>query len=185
MKKVLLSLLLVCVIGSSGCVIVRPRASTVLTIHRDDDTARSRTLGFRDASWASIDNRFTVIARGWHPREHETYAFFVNEPYYGPQPRWFVLSETKEAAVWDVDLWLFHYSSDDNSESHVTHFTGRVQFSRPIAGNKFSLELNDLMLTSSDGHDRVSVSAEIVAEPATPDRIKERMKARMEEIRNY
>ncbi len=71
----------------SGC-IVRPAADTILTVAKSGGvSAQKQRLGFRDAMWTETDDECVIIASGWHPREHETYAFFICEPQYGPQYR--------------------------------------------------------------------------------------------------
>ncbi|MHC4181613.1 MAG: hypothetical protein ACYSWU_29320, partial [Planctomycetota bacterium] len=61
MNKIAIFLLFVLAFGLCGCVIVRPRASTVLTIHPKGDKAGSATMGFRDATWAEVEDRLTII----------------------------------------------------------------------------------------------------------------------------
>jgi hypothetical protein len=67
-------------------VIVHPAAPTTLTISRPPDEARSM-VGFGTSAWAEADGRLTILARGWHPREHETYAYLFNEGYPVRSPR--------------------------------------------------------------------------------------------------
>jgi hypothetical protein len=64
----------------SGC-IVRPAAKTIVSVKRVGAVRQERTFGLRDAYWIENIEGVHFVAFGWHHREHETYWFFINEPY--------------------------------------------------------------------------------------------------------
>ena len=76
-----LIIMLVSSILLSGCVIIRPAAKTVVSVKRVDGVGQEKTFVLRDAYWIENIEGVHFVAYGWHPREHETYCFFINEPY--------------------------------------------------------------------------------------------------------
>lgn len=50
--------------------------------HPDEKTA----IGFADMLWDGTSDG-GIVGRGWQSREHETYMFFLNEPYPAFEPR--------------------------------------------------------------------------------------------------
>lgn len=83
MKK--FSLLIIILSSSillSGCVIVSPAAKSLVFIQRNDGIGEERTIGLRRSYWIENEEGIHFAAYGWHPREHETYCFFINEPSY-------------------------------------------------------------------------------------------------------
>ena len=47
---------------------------------------RKTTIGFADMFWDGTSDG-GIVGRGWYPREHELYMFFLNEPDPAFQPR--------------------------------------------------------------------------------------------------
>ena len=74
MKKLCILPILVSLIYLPDCVVIHSKADTILTLFSDTKNEASMTLGFRDTAQAFVDDRLTIIGRGCHPREHETYA---------------------------------------------------------------------------------------------------------------
>ena len=90
---------------ATGCIVVHPGARTVLECCARPDGTDVIRLGFSDCTWSVVSNHVAVVAYGWHPREHETYAFFCNEPYPAFQPRWLLMSQLEASDQFQLDLW--------------------------------------------------------------------------------
>lgn len=92
-----------------GCVIVKPAAKSIVTIKRADDFGQQRTFGLRNGYWAEDENGIHIAANGWHPREHETYCFFISEPYYANLFRKVVLHPIRndpQGTIFKLDVQL-------------------------------------------------------------------------------
>lgn len=182
MKKPAIIILLICLANLSGCVIVRTGAATILTFRSQTQTLQSVSLGFRETIWAVVDGEPTVIGRGWHPREHETYAFFINEPYPAYQPRWLLIKQSASSQAYDVDLWLWANPFNGRPATGGIEFKGKINFARVRTGKKFSLKLDNLALTSTDGQMQIFVSGKIEAKPKSSERVREQLESRFKEM---
>ena len=89
-----------CILGLAGCVVNRS-ASTVV---RYSIEGEAHMVGLKTVHWSESQDTIELIGYGWHPREHENYAFFLNEPYPTFKPRWIRLSGT--TADYQVTLVL-------------------------------------------------------------------------------
>lgn len=162
---------------ASGC-IVRPAADTILTVAKSGGaSAQKQRLGFRDAMWTETDDECVIVASGWHPREHETYAFFICEPYPVPQRRHIRITcgadRLRTDDVKKVELILDSSLLDfPASGSQMALYVGSTQSRiRSFLGCR-SVTLKNLTLKLIDDPDKtVSVSGRIVAGKATEDRI--------------
>jgi len=76
-----------------GCVIIRGKADSFVEYYAQGHT---QTLGLKEAYWRETTEGVELIAFGWHYREHETYAFFINEPSPAPDTRWIYLKEKND-----------------------------------------------------------------------------------------
>ena len=183
MKKVTIILIIVSVTTLSGCVFVRPKAHTILTFHSKEDTLQSASLGFRDTTWALVDNILTIVGHGWHPREHETYAFFVNEPYPAFQPRWLLVTQTS-SGEYEIILWCLNLPLAIKSKERGILFKGTVQGIEWSQGHDILLLLDELLLSSPDHKMHLVISGRICAKPETQEYVKAQMRIQREEIQN-
>ena len=178
MKKLTLIIGFLASLFLSGC-FIRPKAATVLTIRAKEDNTKLATLGFKEAAWATVDGDLTVIARGIHPREHETYAFFINEPSYAFLPRWILVTPSATSQEYDIDLWVPCNPIADHCTRERIRFKETVQDIKHRKGRKLKLRLKDVVMTSPDNEASVIVSGRIVAKPETEEYVEERMAGRI------
>jgi hypothetical protein len=69
-------------LGNGGCVFVRTAAPTILELEWSDGIeTRNARFGMKDVVWSEPVGEYHIFGFGVHPREHETYAFFLNEPH--------------------------------------------------------------------------------------------------------
>lgn len=169
--------LLLLLLFASGC-IVRPAADTILTVAKSGGaSAQKQRLGFRDAMWTETDDECVIIASGWHPREHETYAFFICEPYPLLQRRHIRITcgvdRLRTDDVKKVELILD--SSLLDFQTPVGQMALYVGSTQSRIGSFFggrSVSLKNLTLRQSDNPDQtVTVSGRIVAGKATEKKI--------------
>jgi hypothetical protein len=179
MKKAIILAVVSGVVAMTGCVFVRPSADTILTI-QDAGTPElpQFDLGFRECSWA-VDTNLVVTGYGWHPREHETYAFFISEGLPDFQPRWILVSQSP-AGIFPVDLWF------TRSPPHqVAHFVGSVSNVQWSTGSPLRLSLRGVHLHPSGGGQRVTVSGRIIAKPDTPENVQRLTDGMTESPKNW
>jgi len=165
------SLLLSLLACTSGCIVVRWQAETVLAITSDSPDQQTRHLGFRDAMWAHINGRPVIVARGWHQREHETYAFVLNEGYPAFHPRWIVLEPSDDATFWNMDIILSfdpHVLGDPNQ---WYRFRGRIPQVTARSGQSIYIRLRNVNLVSLDGQRTLHISGTIRAKHTSPQQL--------------
>lgn len=164
MKRIAILLSLIGIVFPNlvGCVFVRPKASTVLT-YAPTGGQEAEKVGFWDVCWRRTGNGIELIGYGGHPREHETYAFFINEPYPVYSPRW--VHVTGEHGNYKINVILegvfysgildrmnqkrekFEFSMENvawDSPNHV-HFSGKV-----VANHQSSIEAFDFVKSRYD-----------------------------------
>ena len=185
MKKITIAIMLTCLASLTSCVIVRIKAPTILTLRSQTNGLKSISLGFSDTIWAIVNSEPTIIGRGWHYREHETYAFFINEPSFVTRPRWILLTPSKTSQTYDVDLWVCVDPLSGRPTKHGTEFKGKANFAQVRTGSNFKLKLDNLVLKSIDGQMQIFVSGKINAKPKTSKRVKEQLESRIKDMRKY
>lgn len=80
MKTALVGLIVLLFVAG-GC-IVRPAAETILTVKQPNKASLPNlVMGLRDVCWSGTEDELLIVGYGRHPREHETYAFFISEHY--------------------------------------------------------------------------------------------------------
>ena len=178
MKRLTVAILVLSVLGLGGCVFVRPKAGTVLTLQPAADGAQSVSLGFRDTVWAKVNDDLTIIGHGSHPREHETYAFLLNEGYPKFQPRWMLIAPDADSEDYTVALWCWADPLGGRSEAEGVWFTGTISLDPPKAARQVKVTLDEVVLTSTDGQVQISVSGTILAEPKTQEYVQDKIRAR-------
>lgn len=164
-----------------GCVVIHSKADTILTLSTDTKDGASITLGFRDTTWAFVDDRLIIIGRGWHPREHETYAFFINEPYPAFQPRWLLVTPIS-SGKYEIVLWWWGFSLSNTVEEQGTLFKGTLQDVEWSQGKTLRLHLVKVLLSSPHHKIDLLLSGRIIAKAGTQSFVEERMRSRTEEI---
>ena len=184
MKKITIAIMLICLASLTSCVIVRIKAPTILTLRSQTDGSQSLSLGFSDTNWAIVNGEPTIIGCGWHPREHETYAFFINEPSFVRRPSWILLTPSKASQTYDVNLWLCIDPVSGNP-SHGIEFKGKANFAKVRKGSKFRLKLDNLFLKSTDSQIQIFVSGKINAKPKTSKRVSEQLESRIKDMQKY
>jgi hypothetical protein len=185
MKKLTIATMLICLGSLTSCVIVRTKAATILTLRSRTNELQSVSLGFSDTIWAIVNSEPTIIGRGWHPREHETYAFFINEPYPVLRPRWILLTPSKTSQTYDIDLWLCFDPFSGRPAERGIEFKGTSNFAQVRKGSNFRLKLDNLVLMSTDGQMQIFVSGKIDAKPVTSKRVREQLESRINDMQNY
>jgi len=151
---------------ATGCIVVHPGARTVLECRARPDGTDVIRLGFSDCTWSVVSNHVAVVAYGWHPREHETYAFFCNEPYPGFQPRWLLMSQLEASDQFQLDLWYTPRLSEE-----LYHFTGTVSNIAWHSRRTIHVRLRNLNLTSCPKGTTVLVSGSITALSDTAENV--------------
>ena len=184
MKKLTIATMLICLGSLTNCVIVRTKAPTILTLRSQTNGSQSLSLGFSGTIWAIVNGEPTIIGRGWHPREHETYAFFINEPSFVLRPRWILLTPSKTSQTYDVNLWLC-IDPFSRYPTHGIEFKGKANFAKVRKGSNFRLKLDNLVLKSTDGQMQIFVSGKINAKPKTSKRIQEQLESRIKNMQKY
>ncbi len=185
MKRLTTMILFLCLVCSSGCVIVSPRAAAVLTLRSSTNAPQSVSVGFRDTVWSLVDGNLVIVGMGWHPREHETYAYFICEPYPAFQPRWMLLTPSETAGEYNLDLWCCQSPYAPWSSLQVAQFKGTVQNVEWRSGRKLKIDLNNLTLTSPQTNVIATVSGRIVAKPETRAYVEGMLRRRAEMMQDY
>ena len=130
---------------TTGCIHINKKVNSILKI---DSVNRSAlvSVGFRDVM-SSPDGK--IIAYGWHPREHETYCSFVNEPQPVVLERWLLLKPNEESCLGSprVELWLMNGLRHEFSEQYP-----------PFVFEKFVGEVHNSNLTITSSRNSVQVS---------------------------
>ncbi len=147
-------------LGATGCIVVHPGARTVLECRPSADSTDVIRLGFADCTWSMINDHVAVSAYGWHPREHETYAFLCCEPYPARQPRRLLMTQLEASDQFQLELWY-------TREGKQYHFTGTVSNLAWRSGRTMHVRLRNLNLASPEGTSLL-VSGSITADPDTP-----------------
>ena len=164
-------------LGQAGCVIVNTRAATRLTLH-DAGASREtdpRPIGFKDAVWtARGDGQVEVAAHGWHPREHDTYAFFINEGHPAGDHRLLKL-EPDAAGTYTLQLYVRRYllptvESGEPGWADVIELTSTAPVKGQISGKRFTAKLRGVAVAATDEPDRgLTVSGTVIAWRRSPD----------------
>ncbi len=185
MKRLTTAISLLCLGCSSGCIIVSPRAATVLTLQSSTNGSQPVSIGFRDTVWSLVDSNLVIVGMGWHPREHETYAFFICEPYPAFRPRWIRLAPSETAGEYNLDLWCCQDTYVPWSSLQAAEFQGTMQNVKWRSGRKLKIDLNNLTLTSPGTNVIATVSGRIVAKPETPAYVERMLQRRAEMMQDY
>lgn len=174
------------VLFTTGCVIVRMRVASVLRIRAAAKPNRSVSIGFSEAVWAPSESGPILIARGWHPREHETYCFFINEPNYGVgDPRWLSLTPIQGTDNHTLHIWTRNPPLlGDNPPWQRSHFTCTLNISYKKAGRAFRLRLKNQKLHSPTG-ENITVSGTVIAKPVSYKIIEQKIRNREKEIQKF
>ena len=157
----------------SGCIFVGTATPTLLRIKwpNQDDTV----LGMRDVKYRSVADQVEIIGYGWHPREHEAYAYFINEGFPVLMDRWIHVVSVDGAkngnkhrlTMW-LNAWIMPIPNDRAADSYFYEYQGLFipRSSFTLFGRK--INLNDVTLTPV-GHagPRIAVSGKVVATKAS------------------
>lgn len=159
-------------LGAGGC-IIRPAAETILTVKQPDNTCPDKSvMGFRQVFWSETGSEILIIGTGWHPREHETYAFFINEPYPATighsirvTPE---IQHSKTDLSWKVELLLdkslLPCEADFSGYGRDVLYIGTTSSRARTFFGKLFLNLKGLKLTrTGEPTESIMVSGRIVA----------------------
>jgi hypothetical protein len=185
MKRLTTAISLLCLGCSSGCIIVSPRAATVLTLRSSPNAPQSVSVGFRDTVWSLVDGNLVIVGMGWHPREHETYAYFICEPYPAFQPRWILLTPSETAGRYNFDLWCCQSPYVPWSSLQAAEFQGAMQNVKWRSGRKLKIDLSNLTLISPRTNVIATVSGRIMAKPETQACVKRMLQRRAQMMHDY
>lgn len=170
------TLFIICLIVlwcAQGCIIVRPAADTIISVDCDGVFSSEQiTMGLKHAAWAESDDEIIVVGYGWHPREHETYAFFISEPYPVCQPRSIRIVAKKNTArtnpectielLLDSSLNPCHVDSAITKEHYL--FKGAANYQPGVWFDKLSLKLHNIELINPKKPDeKITVTGTITA----------------------
>lgn len=170
----------------SGCVQLHPKAGTILTIGPPDGSSTFQ-LGFADAVF-SPDAR--IVARGWHPREHETYLMVFSEPLPDFQPRWLLVQPASSTPPeYRVDLWMERrlLNRSQPAATPFVHFSGICGLpglpQQPIEQREVSLNLRGLTLTNTAARtSSLVLSGTITARLVSTNEVLQRIHALKDEV---
>jgi hypothetical protein len=163
---------------------MHPAVSTVMTIRQVTPSAVAADVGFGDANWGPLDGKTIVIARGWHPREHQTYFFVWNEPLPVFQPRWLLIETTGSATEAEFLLSFTHNPFSEDPGVTPINLRGKVPLPEWKTGKKLHLRLNDVRLVSPDGKTTATVCGIIVAQPLPEAELRRLFESRKIELQN-
>ena len=170
----------------SGCVQLHPKAGTILTIGQPDGS-NTFQLGFADAVF-SPDAR--MVARGWHPREHETYLMVFSEPLPDFQPRWFLVQPSPSTPPkYHVDLWMEQrlLKRSPPAATPYVHFSNICDLpgfpQQHIEQKEVSLALRGMTLTNTaERTSSLVISGTIIAQIVTTNEVIQRIQAMEKEV---
>lgn len=141
-------------LGAGGC-IIRPAAETILTLRQPDNICPDKSvMGLRQVFWSKTEGEILIIGTGWHPREHETYVFFINEPYPAVMGRSIRITpesnHSKAAPSWKVELLLdkslLPCEVDFSGYGHDVLYVGTTSCRTRTFLGKLFLNLQDVKL---------------------------------------
>jgi len=155
----------------SGCT-VRRAAPTVLRIGWPD--LNETVVGMREVKCRAVADHIEIIGAGFHSREHETYVFFISEPYPVPTERWLHIAPADAADNADryrLTMWLNHWEIPHSVRSDADRYFYAYQglfvprFCFSLSGRKMILDHVHLAPIGHAGAE-ISVSGQIVATKA-------------------
>ncbi|NIP24729.1 MAG: hypothetical protein GWN81_11065, partial [Phycisphaerae bacterium] len=156
-----------------------PASTTILTLRQPESKFNGKSvMGLRNVIWTKTDNKVMLIGHGAHPCEHETYAFFINEPYPAYLPRHIRITweETKSKAAQDyevellLDSSLLPGNSDPSNYDHNLLYVGTTTCRVGTFFDKFFFNLKDVKLSRIDRpKESVMVSGRVVAKKESPE----------------
>jgi hypothetical protein len=162
---------------SGGC-IFRIKADTILTLHDPDNDSNSQKLGFKEVFWVEDQGDISLIGYGFHPKEHKTYVFFLNEGYPRFLPRYIRLRNTGRndlgKPVYMIELLLcpdlFWCKTKTTDRKTWYLYTGRFLLELTGFFDKRIFILKDVELQRSNNvKDTIIVSGQIVAKKSSQD----------------
>lgn len=164
-------------VSQAGCLIVNTRAATRLTLH-DAGVSREtgpQPIGFKDAVWTPQANgEAEVAAHGWHPREHETYAFFINEGLPAGEHRLLKL-QPAGAGTYTLRLYVRRYllpaiEPGEPGWADVIELTSTAPVTGHVIGKRFTAKLRDVAVAATGEPDRgLTVSGTVIASRRSHD----------------
>jgi len=166
MKPICIAVALFVMITNVGCVIVRTKAPTIIVVEPTALTGRNYKLGFKSSVWKENRGKIEIICNGWHPREHETYAFILNEPFPVSQGRWLRISPTLNGDGYDIKLWLWTDPNLSNPSivQRSTEFAGKIETLPIIRNNRAVVRFENIKLSNQNGNSEIIVSGKISSE---------------------
>ena len=165
----------VLVVFSCGGCIVRTAANTIG--RREVDGVDSEVVyGISEIHWVKTDAGVVIVGGGGHPRAHETYAFFISEPYPNFVHRSLILRPhprpSNEQKAYDlillVDGRAFPHIADAGKSSlpnGLLRFEGRISQPEQDFFGRYVLCLDNLNLkVQSDASITVRLRGKMVAD---------------------
>lgn len=173
-----LPLLCVAVLQLGGCVIIHPKAETVITVGFDANHSEGTTIGFEQVYWAEHDDGIVLAGKGSHHRAHESYAFFINEGFPAYQPRYIFVHKATQfdpTNGYTLNIWLDcsliqkRSGVEQNETRTLAHYQAPVCDPKPKIFGGMELTLKNLQLESLDGGGPIWITGRIKARHATPE----------------
>lgn len=175
-RKVISAFLLVAVAGFAGC-IVRPKADTIIKLRGTESAGAEKAIGVRDVIFAKIDGKLEIVGRGFHPREHETYAFVGSEGFPDSMPRWIRITQDGSGENgYVLELWVSKEMGGFN------HYRGRFECTaKPFAG-RWKLGLSNIVMSPITPAEaaEIRVSGHVTAKAVPEEKVREKLN----ELRN-
>jgi len=159
-----------------GC-ICKPAAKTILQLRKQENGCSSvSALGLRRVSWFEDGDKTVVLGYGSHPRDAQSYCFFINEPYPGFQPRHLriVADRSTAAACLRCDFELLvpptalPCAPPEGKPHSLDLYTGTAECAGNGQNGEFCLRLEEVSLSRFNGPtSRIRISGTVVAERAS------------------
>jgi hypothetical protein len=178
------TLFIICLIAlccAQGCIVVRPAADTIISVACDGIfSSEQNTMGLKHVAWAESDDAIIIVGYGRHPREHETYAFFISEPYPVRQPRSIRIVTKKNIARTDPECTIeflldsslnpCHVDSAISKENYL--FKGASNYQPSVWFDKLSFKLHNIALINPKKPDeKITVTGTITAKKKTLEEV--------------
>lgn len=160
--------------GGCGFIFVRWKADTILRLHQSHSPGTEVTFGVRDVIWSEDADNITIIGLGGHPREHETYAFILNEGFPASRPRWIQITRAADRSSpdrWHLDLWLDRSLTPSDAEFlpgmlYLQHYFGSFRATMGHRKSERTFEVTNVVLKSSEpDSSTILLSGNIKAKP--------------------
>lgn len=159
----------------SGC-IIRPAAKSIVTIERTDGIGQKITFGLKHAYWIEDQDGIHLAAYGWHPREHETYCFFICEsdpvvlfrkillkPIINPP------AKTKYQVNAKLSGWCIHSDNESIYDWHnIYAYSGQLDVNVSEYFSTWTISLSGLKLYPDDKDMPILLmEGKVIAKPNT------------------